>query len=131
LVDGMRELYAQRARVGLTAGAAELQATMRQTTAYNDDTGATRAGTVAYVVGPGETGGAALAVAVAAVERENPGRSATARGSIGPGTLGVVATIPTDYQRHLEVERAGAHAVIGPAMEAHANDLTRHAAEGR
>jgi hypothetical protein len=120
----------QRAARGLAVGAQAMQATMQQTTAYNDDTGATRAGTVAYVVTPQDDGSAAVGDAVAAVEAENLGRSATGRGTL-PGEIGVVATVPTDYQRHLEVMQAGAHAVLAPGLTAHADALTRHAAEGQ
>jgi hypothetical protein len=119
-----------RARAGLAAGAADMQTAMRQTSAYNDDSGATRAGTVAYVVGAGSTGAAELGAAVSAVERENPGHAATAGGVLS-GELGVVATIPTDYQQYLESERAGQNAVLAPALAAFADELTARAAEGR
>jgi hypothetical protein len=119
-----------RAQAGLAAGARDMQTAMRQTSAYNDDSGATRAGTVAYVVGPGISGAAELAAAVRAVEGENPGHSATAGGTLA-GDVGVVATIPTDYQRYLESERAGQNAVLAPALAAFADELTARVAEGR
>lgn len=129
-LDSFVEQVTARARVGLAAGANDMQAAMRQTSAYNDDSGATRAGTVAYVVGPGATGAAELAAAVRAVEAENPGHGATAGGALA-GDVGVVATIPTDYQRFLESERAGQNAVLAPALAAFADELTARVAEGR
>jgi gamma-glutamyl:cysteine ligase YbdK (ATP-grasp superfamily) len=129
-LDDLVAFYEARARRGLTAGAADMQAMMRQATAYNDDTGATRAGSVAYVVSRQDSGGAALGDAVDAVEDKNPGESATASGTLR-GDLGVVATVPTAYQRYLEVERAGENAVLGPALSAFADELTARAAEGR
>lgn len=130
---GLREMeafYRQRAARGLRAGAADMQATMRATTVYNDDTGATRAGTVAYVVGDGDSGASVLAEAVDAVEDKNPGSSATAPVTID-GDLGVVATIPTDYQEELEFANQGDRAVLGPALDLFADTLTARAARGR
>jgi hypothetical protein len=46
-------------------------------------------------------------------------------------SIGVILTSPTDYQRDLEVEYAGAKATLGPTLQAVALDLTRRAAEGR
>lgn len=129
-LDGFVAQALARAQAGLAAGAGDMQTAMRQTSAYNDDTGATRAGTVAYVVGPNTSGAAELGAAVSAVERENPGHAATAGGTLA-GEVGVVATIPTDYQRYLESERAGQNAVLAPALAAFADELTARAAEGR
>lgn len=126
----MEAFYRQRAVRGLVGGAADMQQAMRQTTAYNDDTEATRAGTVAYVVTPDNDGSAALGDAVADVEAKNPGHSATARGRLR-GEIGVIATVPTDYQEYLERLRAGQNAVIAPTFGVYVDELTARIAEGQ
>lgn len=120
---------------GLRQAAADAQAAMQQTSAHGDQTGATRAGYRAYVVGGtllNEAAAvAALNSAVAAVEVRNPGHSATSEGTIGAESWGVVLTCPTDYQEKLEVENAGEKAVLAPTFAAYVDEFTARAAEGR
>jgi hypothetical protein len=122
-------------RTGLRAAAEEAQRDMQATTAHGDVTGATRAGYVAYVVGGSLVDEAvaaqALGSAVAAVERLNPGQSATAEATIGTESWGVVLTCPTAYQPDLETENAGLRAVLAPTFAAVVNELTERAARGR
>jgi hypothetical protein len=103
---------------------------MQDTWAHGDQTGATRAGYRAYVVGAGDSGAETLADAVAAVDDKNPGHAVTAGGQLSQGNLGVVMTCPTDYQEKLEKEEAGKRAVLGPTMDAYRDELTARAARG-
>ncbi len=133
--DVLRRLdeYAQhierQSEIGLRAGAADATSYMRSIGPHGA-TGATRAGSVAYVVTPGDSGSSALGAAVSAVEALRPGASATSSGTLAPGAIGVVITVPTNYQASLEVDNAGAQAVITPTLNAYADALTRHAANG-
>jgi hypothetical protein len=134
-LDKYLESAEDRARRGLQAAAHDVTTALKSTTAHGDVTGATRAGYVAYVVGPDLLSQAAalqaLNTSVAAVEARNPGESATAPGSLGSDSLGMVLTSPTTYQQNLETDNAGQRAVLGPTLQAVAADLTRRAAEGR
>jgi len=134
-LDAWVEAQEAQIRRGLRAAAAEAQRDMQQTTAHGDVTGATRAGYVAYVVGGSLVDEAAatqaLGQAIAAVERLNPGESATSQGSIGADSWGVVLTCPTTYQQDLETDNAGLRAVLTPTFAAVAPDLTERAARGR
>lgn len=127
---GLREMrphYERRAAAGLRVAAFEAEELLRDTTAHGDVTGATRAGYTAAVITPQDDGSGALAAAVAAVEAENPGRSATATGTLA-GSVGMVLYSPTDYQADLE---ASQKATLGPTLAAIADDLTRRAARGQ
>jgi hypothetical protein len=50
---------------------------------------------------------------------------------IGGESIGVILTSPTTYQQNLETDNAGQRAVLGPTLQAVADDLTRRAIEGR
>ena len=134
-LDNYLEYAEDRARRGLQAAAHDVTTALKSTTAHGDVTGATRAGYVAYVVGPDLLSQAAalqaLNTSVAAVEARNPGHSLIAPGTLGGDSLGVVLTSPTDYQVYLETLNAGQRAVLGPTLQAVAAELTRRAAEGR
>ena len=129
-LDAYEAWAIERAMRGLQAVTDEAEAAMQGTLAHGDITGATRAGYRAYVVGPGQSGAAELASAVAAVEAKNPGHSATGGGQLGQGSLGVIFTCPTDYQQDLETEHAGQKAVLGPTLDAYRDELTARAARG-
>lgn len=121
----------QGAADGLRLGAHDLEAALLATSAYNNDTGATRAGTTAYVIGGGTDDSNRLAAAAAEAEARNPGRSqATTAGTVADGTISVIATSATDYADHLETAGAGARAFLGPTMLQHAQNLTQAAADG-
>lgn len=132
--DDIIEHYLGQAAKGLRSVAPAIEATMAATTAHGDVTGATRDGYRAYLVGGnvGEQGSAvaALASAVRAVERLNPGRSATADWSMA-AQIGIALTSPTDYQIKLETENAGAKAVLGPTIAQFALRCTEAAAKGK
>jgi hypothetical protein len=123
-------LIIQGAVFGLTAGAAELQAADRATSAYVGVTGATRAASVCFVAGEGVESSGIFAAAVAEVESHNPAHVEVNSVPIGDDELAVILTTPTDYAIHLERNYAGARAHLGPTMDAHAPSLTQHAAEG-
>jgi len=117
------------ARDGLKGAAAGVTLDMRQTRAHGDVTSATRANYTAYVVGRGADGSTELGRAVASVQTLNPGHVATGSITIN-GELGVIITSATDYQEKLEVENAGAKAVLGPTTAASGTRFTRAAASG-
>lgn len=125
--DGFESIFAgldklvrqveQAAVVGLDAGASALQAEAQATDAYAGVTGATRAGTVAYVSGVGVDTASVFGQAVAEVRDRNPEHVLveTAEGG-GPDELVVVLTVPSDYIQLLETGVAGEKAFIGPTM---------------
>ena len=128
---GLRERVYQGAAAGLDDAAQAMQATAQATTAYHGVTGATRAGTVAFVVGAGVESGGVFNEAVAAVRDANPDHVDTSGGgTIGDNELAIVLTVPTDYQVKLEIENAGARAFLGDALNAHAPEATAAAARG-
>ena len=131
LQDGLKRLKQRAldgAASGLETGAGRAESAMKGTTAHGDDTGATRAGYSARVVGNGRTGASEHAAALAAAEALNPGKTATA--SVSIDGIGVILDSPTTYQVHLERERAGQHAVLGPTLQGNALQFTAAAAEG-
>jgi hypothetical protein len=134
-LDKYLEFVETRAATGLRAAAHDVTVQLKSTTAHGDVTGATRAGYVAYVVGADllSQGQAlqALNMSVAAVAARNPGESAVAPGVIGGESIGMILTSPTTYQQNLETDNAGQRAVLGPTLQAVADDLTRRAIEGR
>ncbi len=131
LQDGLKRLK-QRALDGATAGletgAGRAEAAMKGTTAHGDDTGATRAGYSARVVGNGRTGASEHASSVAAAEALNPGKTASA--SVSVEGIGVILDSPTTYLEYLEKERAGQHAVLALTPETEALGLAAGAADG-
>lgn len=127
----MERLAEQGAADGLRLGASGVQDALQATTAYNNDTGATRAGSVVYVVGEGVNDLDRVEAAAQAAEALNPGHSQAApAGTVEDGHIAVVATSATDYADHLETEQAGARAFLGPIMLVHAQNLTQAAADG-
>ena len=113
---------------GLDRECARITDDMRTTNAHGSVTSATKASYSARRVGRGATGADAHSASIAAVEDLNPGHAATSTVTIEG--LGVIVDSGTDYQRHLETNKAGAHAVIGPTLQAEASTLTAAAARG-
>jgi hypothetical protein len=103
----------------MEAGAELLQGVAVATDAYQDDTGATRAGTVAYVASARGGGATAVRRAAAEVRRlrfdDNQVELDQVAGPTGHD-LTIVLTVPTRYVLDLETERAGAHAFIRPTI---------------
>jgi len=127
----MRELVMQGGAEGLTEGAQAMQADAQVTALYQGVTGATRAGTVAYVAGAGAPGSGALDAAAAAVRELNPDHVLVqVVEAIGPDETAVVLTVPTDYIADLVTKNAGAQDFLGPTLTAHAMRLTAAAAKG-
>jgi len=116
----------QALAAGLVAGAGQLQGIAQASGTYEDDTGATRSGTVAYAATPEIDGSAAFGAALAAVEQHNPGtgQSVGTGESVDENTYAVVLTVPSDYIDKLEIEHAGARAFLGPAMQQNAPQIT-------
>ena len=122
LVPAIEEALA----AGLQSGAEQLQSLAQATSAYNDDTSATRSGTVAYAATPQDDGSAAFDAALAAVEAHNPGhgQSVGIGESVDENSYAVVLTSATDYINHLESDHAGARAFIAPTMQQNAPQIT-------
>ena len=126
-LDRIKRVSLQGHLDGLKGAAAGVTLDMRQTSAHGDVTSATRASYSSYAVGLGETGSQYVARGVASVEAFNPGHSATAPVTIGT-PLGAIVTSFTDYQNKLELENAGAKAVLGPTIQVSGTRFTRAAA---
>lgn len=141
--DGFDELLAQLERweegaeadaaEGLRRGATRLENRARASTAYRNRTGATREGTVAFVVGGGRNDGDALDLAVQIVEEQlraggdDASKSQTAT-TDGPadGEVAVYLTVPTTYDDELEARAAH----LSPALTAEQLNLLQDAARG-
>ncbi len=125
------DLVMQGAAEGLSEGAEAMEADAQDTDSYKGVTGATRAGTVAYVVGGGIDQGDKLGQALADVEAKNPGRGLIQQaGTVGDDEVAVVLTVPSDYIDIIEGNVGAAQAFLGPTLEAHAERLAAAAARG-
>lgn len=97
-----------------------VEAHMQATHSYRDVTGATRAGTVAFVVTREDDGSAAFDHARSAFNQESPGRSYSTTGPEADAEtpIMILATVPSEYVLSIEQDRGGARAFIGPAIDA-------------
>lgn len=119
MIDALDRLEAEiieAALEGADAAAAHAQDVMRATTAYNNQTWATRTSTTAYVAGPGRS--PSLARAVAQVDARNPGHSEVSTIALPDDVIAVIMTVPTDYVIDLETRRGGRNAFIKPTLHA-------------
>lgn len=108
---------------GLQAGAGDIEATAQATTAYDGMSGATRAATIAYVVGAGLDEGTQADAAYTAAAGLLTGFTGHAGQPMlvsipgpNPDVAEIVLTVPTDYILDLETERAGEKAFIADAL---------------
>lgn len=130
-LDELVEESAQLAAEGLRPGASTLEARARATTAYQDDTGATRDGTVAYVIGGGVDDSSIIETAAGLVDAKNPGTSLVTDGdAVDADTVAVILTVPTEYEDDLETRAGGASAHLAPALDETAAALTAAAIAG-
>jgi hypothetical protein len=129
----LRHIPAQ-AEKGLARQAGVAEAEMQSTNAHGDITGATRASYRAFVIGGAHTGAAEAAsgldaaiAAIASAVTDHGGRPASMDSGIRLGTeeRGVLLTSYTDYQDALEIDNAGAKAVLGPTLQANAQAFTQ------
>lgn len=126
-LDRQRRQAIRRAAV---AGAATLQRDAQDTTAYVGVTGATRAGTVAYVAdadGAGKFDAAYQAAAEKLAEARSPRGHvyrAPVPGPDAPTDTAILLTVPTDYIDQLEVNNAGEKAFLGPTLAQDALAIT-------
>lgn len=104
----------------------DAQATVR----YQDDTGATRGSTVAYVAGGGA--GALVGLAFSVAESLNPDHAVVEEESDPAGEQGatLVLTTFTDYTADLITMQGGARDFLAATMEQHAGQLHDAAAAG-
>jgi hypothetical protein len=130
-LDTAESRITQGAHNGLTHGAGQLQAAAEQTAAYQDKTGATRAGTVAAVISTLDDGSGQLQAAAQAANEANPGHGEQ-HVDLGPseGQIAVVLTSQTDYAWVFAATHAGAHDWIGPTLDQHIPELNQAAADG-
>jgi hypothetical protein len=143
LYAGLEQLLALTV-AGLEAGLAQAanvaEALMHDTHAHGDITGATRASYRVYLIGGEHTGAAEAASGYAAAEAaisaaEAAGRSHGGQAlsqdagvAVGPSERGLIYTSFTDYQDRLEIDNAGQKAVLGPTLQATAEQNTERAA---
>lgn len=118
--DQLRQLERQiraGAAAGMARAAAEVEGVALATESYEDDTGATRAGTLAFVAGDGDSGRGRVREAAAEVEYLNPG-SAVVEAITGParGDLALILTAITSYSAFLELRDP----FIGDTLQAEA-----------
>jgi hypothetical protein len=130
-LDTAEDRVTRGAHTGLEKGASVLEDAAKATAAYNDQTGATRAGTVAAVISTIDDGSGKLSSAQGAAEGLNPGHGQN-NVSIGPSADAVVValTSQTDYAIDLETEHAGRNAFIAPTMQQYSGQLDQFAAAG-
>lgn len=125
--EGFAQLYTNLRRyadaveeavgAGLADAAPSVTSQARSTSAYQDQTGATRESTVAFVVSKNSDGGGEVAAAKAAAQGANPGSVLSFQVSFFVTDVQrLILTAFTHYIEHLERSRAGIHASIGPAM---------------
>lgn len=122
---------APAAAQAMKPGAAALEATAKSSSGYEDQTGATRAATTAYVMGGGLDESGAVTAAADVVADKNPGKSFVTDGDeIGPDEVAVILTVPTIYDEDLETKKSGAYAHLGPALTQARPQLDQAAALG-
>lgn len=126
-LEALADLSPTAAASGLRKGASRIEAAARASTAYQNRTGATREGTVAYVVGGGVDDSGVMSDAEGLVEDKNPGEVESSSAD-GPDVdeVMVILTVPTTYDKHLE-ERA-AH--LAPALTQEQARLLLASADG-
>ena|SRR5689334_5686247 len=125
---GMERLERQireAGRRGLHDSIPLLESDAKASGAYNDQTGATRASTVAFIVTEGDGGSDRAEAALAAGEALNPGHGTAEEITLDnlAETDYAILTAMMDYDKFLEIKNAGAHAVIEPAMTQQAGQV--------
>lgn len=122
---------------GLVDGAEALEADAKATSAYSGMSGATRASTTAYAVGPGHNSTSKIDQArdtAASLLDGFEGHDGKPFLEEKPGpdgdSLMVVLTVPTSYANTLETARGGEKSFIGPEMDKHAGSLFEAANRG-
>lgn len=118
-LDQLQRAIIEAAEDGLRQAAEDVTAFLQASDAYGDQTGATRAGSIAFVATPQDDGSGEFNAAYGAVAELNPDHAyAEEAGGPAADEIMLVATVPTDYQQHLETANAGDHATLRPSMEA-------------
>lgn len=128
----IRERALRGAERGLATQEGGLVQELRATSAHGDQTGATRAGYSAGVVGPTlDTLSNAVRRGAADVARYNRGHEhVEAVGDRGAAEVVLILTCPTDYQKYLSGNNAGARDALGPTLKTQAGRLAAAAARG-
>jgi len=116
----------------LQAAAGEFEGVLVATPVYGDDTGANRAGTFAAAATAERPGRANQRArqAFGEVARLNAGHESAEEIDLPPGVVRVVGSTMTDYARHLEQDRAGAHAYLADSLRLEAPRLQAAALAG-
>lgn len=114
------------ARRAMDEAARELEGVAAASTAYRDDTGATRAATTAYVATARGGGRSDIRSAAATVRRlrfdDGQDLVEEVEGPTGANLM-IVLTVPTAYQIDLEERRAGEQSVVRAALLAEAGGI--------
>jgi len=140
LYTGLERLLARIDQVtdtGLARGADHLEQVARATSAYEGMSGATRASTTAYAIGPNSDGSAEATQGFAAAVDQLTGFTghqgqAVSQDSgvvLGPDEKGIILTVFTDYIDLLERELAGDKAFLGPTLASEDTTVTAIVAE--
>jgi hypothetical protein len=127
-VDALAEREEDAMLDGLNAGAVNMQATLQTTDAYENQSGATRISTVAFVAHGDDDGAEIVGEAIAQAEELNPGK-VVAYEIEGASHPRVIATAFTSYTEYLETTRAAQNAFLAPAMDEQAPHLHEQAIE--
>jgi hypothetical protein len=130
-LDTVEQRVTRGAHQGLSTGADVVAQAAQQTSVYNDDTGATRASTVAVVISTIDDGSGKLSAAESAADAHNPGHGQNNVAISSSADRVVVAlTSQTDYAGFLETTHAGRNAFIQPTMQQFQGQLGQYAANG-
>jgi hypothetical protein len=136
-LHGLLERIDQVTDTGLEEGARHLESVDRETEAYAGMSGAMRASTTAYPIGPGKDGSAeasaGFAAASAALENfKGHGGKAVRQDSgvrLAEDQKGIILTNFTDYGDILETVDAGGQAHIGPTIFSESRTVTKIVAD--
>lgn len=125
-LDRWEAAVPQAVAEALNAEAGAVTNAAQQAGGYQDQTGAARTGTVAYVPGMSD---AQFDRAVANVEQLNPGHAVSETvGSVDSDEVVLVITMATDYADELETRQGGASASLGPTLQRVQGQLTQSVA---
>jgi hypothetical protein len=130
-IDDVQRRALRGAERGLAPEAGGVVSELRASGAYNDQSGATRAGSAAGVQGPTlDTLTPAVAQSKATVESFNPGHGHIEDIGNAGASVVLIATVASDYQQYLSGNAGGAHDALGPTMLLKAGALAAAAARG-
>lgn len=123
-LDTLAQRIDLAAREGLVDAVPTVEAHLKATTAYNNQTGATRASSIVFVEG---AEGADVTDAIAQVVALNPGFEAAESMDTDPDAITVIATAYTEYTLDLHTDYGGQHAFLDDVLVGDAGYLADEA----